>query len=278
MKAAAIRFARLFVPERDSLGVVSFGATVQQLPLRQDFLGSVPEYLSGIKCFGATNTSEAVEAARAELARGNDPEAVDAIILLTDGLPNVITSDWPVDARQSCPEASGGFISAHTVIMTGGVSLLPMPADASPDEERVLARGPAGASCFFGIHRFPYIPEKDRHGYSVSGGNSLRRFEDGPNAGRIRGDVAANFLRAASNQIDNVMRAVRAEGTLVYVIGYSTDAPDFEALRMWANDREGTSFHPDQPDGKAILIQSPETFWPAFQRIREEIVRHATVH
>src|SRR5262249_55421847 len=77
MKAAATRFARLFVPGRDSLGVVSFGATVQSLPLAADFFERVPDYIDGLSCVGGTNTSEAVEVARQELTRSYDSDAVN---------------------------------------------------------------------------------------------------------------------------------------------------------------------------------------------------------
>ncbi len=103
LRAAATRFSRLFVAERDLVGVVDYGLSIDNaLPLTDHFQDDAPDRISKIQCQGATNTGEALEAARKELAEHEDPEAMDAVILFTDGVPNVLTAEWPIKTSPAC--------------------------------------------------------------------------------------------------------------------------------------------------------------------------------
>jgi hypothetical protein len=83
LRAAAIRFSRLFVDGRDSLGIVSFNDTAElNLALNDHFQLDAPDTIDQLKCRGNTNTGEALEMAQRELAQHDDPEALNAVICL----------------------------------------------------------------------------------------------------------------------------------------------------------------------------------------------------
>jgi hypothetical protein len=50
------------------------------------------------------------------------------------------------------------------------------------------------------------------------------------------------------------------------------------SLKHLANDPEGPGYNPQSTRGFATLTNDPTEFWPAFQRVRQEIVGHATIH
>lgn len=97
LKASAIRFVDLFVEGRDSIAIIDFGLSVDiMLPMTERFQATAQQRISGMPCIGATNTGAALEAAYAELAKHEDPDAVNAAVLFTDDVPNVLSANWPV--------------------------------------------------------------------------------------------------------------------------------------------------------------------------------------
>jgi Mg-chelatase subunit ChlD len=108
--SAAIRFSRLFVDGRDSLGVIEYGDVPDlTLPMTDHFKEDVASRISKIRCGGDTNTGGALELAQWELARLDDSDAVNTVILFTDGQPNVLNLNWPIRPRVICkgPQPTG---------------------------------------------------------------------------------------------------------------------------------------------------------------------------
>ncbi len=119
----------------------------------------------------------------------------------------------------------------------------------------------------------------------MAGSHALERYQAGPLAGKIRVDSPETILNAIANQVENEAQRLRTgtpKPALVYVVGFRNQVArdaitSLESLQVLANDPGGPSFQADQPAGLAILTYEPEEFWPAFQRVREDLVRHATL-
>jgi hypothetical protein len=281
MTAAAQRFSRLFVEGRDSIGVISFGGGVHlKLPLTNNFLPDAPQTISTIKCAGVTNTGEALEVAQAELARHEDPEAMNVVVLFTDGLPETLAAKLPVKPGQ-CLGPRGGELPALIE------ASFPIPSFHPPDPEEKDERDPDSGikpgSCLAqeNIYNFAYLPEWDMRGVSVVGNHPLTRFTSGPYAGRIRIDLRDNIVNAVANEVENAVQRLHTtpNPTLVYVIGFENRAlrplVPLEYLRSLANDPAGPGFAPKNPAGMAILTNDPQEFIPAFLKVREDLVRRA---
>ncbi len=89
---------------------------------------------------------------------------------------------------------------------------------------------------------------------------------------------------AVANEVENVAHTLRTNAdhpAFVYVVGFNQRPSDarksMEELQALANDPAAKSFDPKQPQGLALMTNTPEDFWPAFQKVREEIVRQATI-
>ncbi len=285
MKASATGFSRLFVDGRDWLSVISYAVTVQTvLPLTDQFRAEAPDRIAAIGCFGETNTGEALEIAQQELDRHPDPQAINAVILFTDGLPNVLTAKWPVTGPRQCAETKNGEVAASLRIESG----MFVQAGSSEKEERLYNMPRASPTSCFGDRRmigFQSIPEIDLHGIPLTGSRALLRFPDGPFAGKIRLDSRSNRENATANQVENAARRLRTDPShpaFVYVIAFD-DSPDADMagpggpLKNLVNESSSPSFQQNQPAGSVIVAKGPEEFWPAFQRIRKEIISHAVV-
>ena len=282
MKAAAARFSQLFVEGRDSVSVISFGGGVHVLlPLTDQFLQDAPQSISTLQCNGVTNTGEALEIAQEELARHEDPDAMKTVVLFTDGQPTALVASLPVKPGQCL----GPFLGELPVLIeASGLESRVYPPDPDEnDEARPDAKVKRG-SCLAqqNIYNFPYLPEQDLRGVSVVGSHPLQRFADGPYAGRIRFDVPGNVLNAVANEVENAVRRLHAAPNpiLVYVIGFENRSQrpiPLDYLRLLANDPSSARFDPKKPAGMAILTHDPEAFFPAFQSVRQDLVKHAMV-
>ena len=288
LKASAIRFTTLFIEGRDSVAIIYYGLSVDTLlPLADQFQSDAKDRISKMQCAGATNTGGALEAAQAELAAHKDSEAVDAVILFTDGVPNVLTANWPVEPTpRSCNEASNGLVAA-TLMPTFSYEFEPAGISLADEIGSAYTKNGTGDSCFGvdSLRKYAYIPEEDFQGVSLTGGHPVDRYTEGPNAGKIRLDSWDTIFNAILNQVDNAARKLRTSApgaAFVYLIGFqnstaSDTVRSLSRLQDLANDPAGPSFDPKQPQGFAILTVQPGDFWPAFLRVRKEIVARATV-
>jgi hypothetical protein len=165
-----------------------------------------------------------------------------------------------------------------------------VPAGISGTNERTgdYAKNRSSTSCFGRdkVDNLAYIPEHDLRGVPVTASHPLKRFEAGPYAGKIVVDSRETIFNAIANQVENAAQLLRSgppDPTFVYVIGFANpNASDalksLASLQQLANDPSGLSYDSSQPTGLAILTDEPDAFWPAFQRIRQHIVEHATLH
>jgi len=285
LRAAATRFSRMFVDGRDSLGIVSFSDTAElTFPMANHFAADAPDRIDQLKCNGNTNTGEALEMAQRELAQNDDPEAVNAVILFTDGRPNMLSANWPVDtgADGLCAEAQGEpqLTAALRTFDLANFWIWPIAGSK---------RKPANNSCFDPVHQhldsLAYIPENDLNGIPLTGSHPFERLQTGRYAGKIRIDSTGNIFSALANQMENAAKRLRfgQNPSFVYTIGvtYTTSpayAPSLGLLRELANHPRSPSFNPKEPSGLVIMTGAAEEFWPAFLRVRQDLVDHATIH
>jgi Mg-chelatase subunit ChlD len=101
LKAAAGNFVKKFANYRDRVGLVTYGGDSRiDFPIQVtpgNFLagtGSIPDLISKVNCLGATNTPQAMWQGYNQLKLVNEPGALNAIILFTDGQPNTLTFDF----------------------------------------------------------------------------------------------------------------------------------------------------------------------------------------
>jgi hypothetical protein len=287
MTAAATRFAHTFVDGRDSLGVIAYDHSVATLlPMTERFWEAAPARFEAIRCSGATNTGGALEAAQRELEQHEDSEAINAVILFADHPPNSISAVWPARPQPNgamCAEAKNGQVPA-TLVGTGDLTgALFVPAGSNQLD---LPLNMPGRSCFPAmgnryLANYAYIPEQDSNGVSFGGARPLERFTDGPYVAKIRLDRLENVRSAAANQVEHVAQSLRTRRnpTFVYVVGFSSGGRlgPLDWLKAIANDPSGPAFRSDQPAGLAVVADDPAAFTAAFQRVRDDIVKHATV-
>ncbi len=269
LRGAAIRFSRMFVNERDSLGIVSFSDVAElSLPLMDHFEADASDRISHLRCDGNTNTGEALEMAQRELAQHADPEAINAVILFTDGL---------------CAEAQGETQLLAVLRTDDNSNFRFRSIDAPPK------RNGGNNSCFDPIHQhldsFAYIPDNDLNGVPLTGSHLLERSITGRNAGKIRIDSTGNISSVLANQVENAAEQLRSgpNPAFVYAIGvtYTTTpphAPSTDLLGQLVNHPQSPSFNPREPSGLVIMTRGPDEFWPAFLRVRQDIVDRATIH
>lgn len=106
MKAAAAAFSLKFANNRDRVGMVTYGSDNRiDFPLQNppgDFQSGgsgIPAMAAQINCDGGTGTTGALWQGYRELARINEPGALNVVLLMTDGQPNVLNIDvsGPID-------------------------------------------------------------------------------------------------------------------------------------------------------------------------------------
>jgi hypothetical protein len=309
---AAIRFSRLFVEGRDSLGVVSFGINASLvLPLTDHFGNTIDASVAKIPCQGlGANLGAALDAAQKELVRHADPDAINAVVLITASQPDALSATWS-SAKQPdgtyCAESNAGQVGAivqdsYAGSPDGPIGPLFLPPDTADPHQSLTSEqlrerwrhldefDGRRTSCFgWGFYRakslYPTIPEHDLNGIALTGTYPLERFATGPYVSQIRMDIASNLRNAARNQTENLARAIRS-GQNPIVLHAILLTPPLHTLRtfLWsalfgllANTRKIESFDSSQPEGLVILVDGPKAVWPAFERVRQDLVERATV-
>ena len=103
MRTAAKLFTGQFAAGRDRVGLVAFSDTIDTSTIRApatDFQtvlgytngsGSGSGLIDGITCLGGTSTAQGISAAYQGILATNLPGALNVLLLMTDGLPNVVT-------------------------------------------------------------------------------------------------------------------------------------------------------------------------------------------
>ena len=119
LKQAAINFVDKFAEGRDNLGLITFNTSSRvDFDLAPVFKTNLDTTLSGLNCQDYTNTAQAIWQGYDRLVALNQPGALNAMVVFTDGLPTAVTEDFPIKTSSSCtpknPPPTGVLIDART--------------------------------------------------------------------------------------------------------------------------------------------------------------------
>lgn len=99
MLTSAKDFVSKFSPDRDRLGMVTFGASSYlAYPATKDFQSgyTLSDAIDDITCTGWTNPGYAYYLAYQQLVTINEPLALNMIVFFTDGIPTAFTATFPI--------------------------------------------------------------------------------------------------------------------------------------------------------------------------------------
>ena len=305
LKAAAVSFVSKFANGRDNLGLVTF-ATSSLLPqgdfaIANDFqtaATSVPTILNSINCTGGTNTAQGLWQGYQQLVTLNQPNALNVILLFTDGYPNTFTATYPIKNTSSCTNKNpktgvlaAGYVNPLTQpttpssewgIMSYVAGTQPMASD--------LTVGPPGnysgcsySSNWTGVpssattvgNDIQYIPTTDFWGNSMNTGYQLVTM----NGGHINVDPTS-VQNAGWNAADSAGLRIRQNVTIpnirVFTIGLGNSGgvpADF--LERVANDPRASNFDSNYPTGAYFFAPTTSDISDAFAQVASAILHLA---
>ena len=106
MKTAASNFVSQFASGRDNVGLVTFAfSSYVNFPLANDFQTAnpnVPTLIGNIACSGSTSTAMGLWKGYQQLVALNQPNALNVILLFTDGQPTAVALNMPVANASPC--------------------------------------------------------------------------------------------------------------------------------------------------------------------------------
>ena len=253
MKTAATSFVDMFSNGRDTLGLVAFnsGAEVSFAP-STNFNSGMKTAIAGITCGGNTATANALNKAWGQLQSIGNPSKLNVILLMTDGVAQSITANFPKSnggggtirwgdgsglypdtgtlyayAPSACvANTISGTLSGGNANLTGGTSGL-----RDPDLlDQSLASGGTGCDYMNDLswirRDIAYIPDADMFGNSARGYRfnwdpttssyvaGQDEFSSGPYGNRLRPDQPRTLLNAAYNTAENQGITIRNNTTL----------------------------------------------------------------
>jgi hypothetical protein len=123
MVSAAKTFTDMFVQERDTIGLITYGASYYLAYPPDNYFKTpgtgIKTKLDQITCGGWTNAAGAYWQAYQQLIAINEPLALNMIVFFTDGVPTAFTAAFPIktvnDTRYGYSGASCGTGSQCTI-------------------------------------------------------------------------------------------------------------------------------------------------------------------
>ena len=242
LKAAAKGFVDRFSEGRDNVGLVTFGTNSRvDSPLSTTFKNTINNTLTSLTCNGYTNMSQGLWQAYDALVRLQQPGALNAILLFTDGLPTAVTADFPVkpspDACNPKPTITGAAISAPSGLYK---------TDYPPDQQVV----PGTSNCGFitsnlGSH-LQYAPLADHWGNPMDTSGGYTRYKSVNHSGAGLSFSSGNIQNFSTNAADSAGWRIRSgvldpaagqslAGVVIYAIGYGAGS-DPTLLKRIAHD------------------------------------------
>ncbi|MFN7935020.1 MAG: vWA domain-containing protein [Bryobacteraceae bacterium] len=118
MVNAAKGFVDLFANQRDRLAMVTYGISyaLSYAPSMsfKTSSPSLPSVIDTISCSGGTGSAQALYKGYEQIQQINEPGALNVIIFFTDGIPNTVTADFPVNTLDSARVADQYDLSTFT--------------------------------------------------------------------------------------------------------------------------------------------------------------------
>ena len=177
----ALEFGRQFRAGKDEVGVATFANRGSvAFPPSPSFADRLAQVVA--PCVGWSNHLEAFDAAVTALGQ----QGPRAILIITDGEPNVLPIEWA--CQPGSPRQRVSMIGQLTDVTGKALACLP-----------------------------EFLPETDAHGHSLTGRSPI---------GRLNGHIRPESLKlAAANALDHRIAAARAAGIRTYVAGLDERIP-----------------------------------------------------
>lgn len=300
MVADAQNFVNYFTDGFDELGLVTFSSSANpnlDYAPNLDFKSSTPtlsSVIGQIQCTGATSTTQALHIAYTALQNVNQPLALNAIVLFTDGQPNtILAKNWQINSGGSCtnplktgiiPGTIAGTITTDTSNDPYGI-YDPSLYTGMNQGGRLNALSPASTynatGCRFESSGLQYIGGGGGHQADIASipsqdyyGNSTSGYQ-----GSASSFSGTNMLAASFNTADNQAYVIRHDATLGYPmiftigLGSDVDSTAQQFLERVANDPRASSYDSTIPAGTFVYAPDATQLQTAFYEIASEILR-----
>jgi Flp pilus assembly protein TadG len=306
LEQAASSFVNHFANGRDNVSLVTFATSSRpDFPMANDFLSaspSVPSILGGLTCTGDTNTSQGLWEGYSQLVGLNQPNALNVLLLFTDGYPTAVTATYPINASSSCSSqtpktavlGAGFYAGAPTTpVAIGGLwNPLAPPQPLTVDD----TVGPVGnyANCAYAAswpnsqwnvaNDVTYMPNTDYYGNAMNTNYQPVTYYDG------NGDInldPVSVMNASWNAADNAGYRIRQgvtvpgvggglSGINVFTIGLGNagGVPN-DFLERVANDPRASNYDSTKPTGLYIYAPTAAELSSAFSSIASQILHLA---
>ena len=241
LKSAAELFVDHFSEGRDNVGLITFATNSRiDSPLSTTFKTAISNVLTPMTCNNYTNTSQALWQAYDALATLNQPGALNAMLLFTDGLPTAVTQDFPV--KPSPDTCTPKTITGVITYQPRGVSNMDYP----PDQQAVSGAQNCGfLTSNLGNH-LQYAPLTDHWQNPLDTGGGYTRYQSVTHSGSGLSFSSTNIEHFSTNAADSAGWRIRSgvlsassggslAGIVIYTIGYGASS-DPTLLKRIAND------------------------------------------
>ena len=298
LKGAAVSFVNKFANGRDNMALVTFAtSSTPDFLIADNFQTaspSVPTILNSVNCTGGTNTSQGLWEGYQQLVALNQPNALNVILLFTDGYPNTFTATYPIKSTSSCtnknpktgvlaaayanPLTQPTSPSAIFGIMVSLATAQPMASDQTPGPPTSQG-GDAGCAYASNLQNvasdIQSIPTTDAWGNNMNTGYQAVTI----NGGNINVDPTS-VQNAGWNAADSAALRVRQSTTIPNIrifsigLGNSGGVPaDF--LERAANDPRASNFDANYPAGAYFFAPQSSDISDAFAQVASAILHLA---
>ena len=305
LQQAAISFVNNFANGRDNVGLVTFATSSRpDFPIANNFLSaspSVPTILNSLTCSGDTNTSQGLWQAYSQLVSLNQPNALNVLLLFTDGYPTAVTATYPISPGSSClvhtPQTAvmgAGFYAGAptTPVAIGGLWNQLAPPQPIVSDEAIAAVNYTNCSYASNwpnnmwnvTNDVTYIPNTDYYGNAMNTNYQPVTYYDGN--GDINTDPVS-MMNASWNAADSAGYRIRQGAAVpgvgsglssitVFTIGLGNagGVPN-DFLERVANDPRASNYDSTKPTGQYIYAPTSSELSDAFSTIASEILHLA---
>ncbi|HWY48556.1 MAG TPA: vWA domain-containing protein [Bryobacteraceae bacterium] len=298
LKGAAVSFVNKFANGRDNVALVTFAtSSMPDFPIADNFQTaspSVPTILNSVNCTGGTNTGQGLWEGYQQLVTLNQPNALNVVLLFTDGYPNTFTATYPIKASSSCTNKNpktgvlaAGYSNPLTQpttpsaifgIMNSLATMQPMASDQTPGPPTAQG-GDAGCSYASNLQSvandIQSIPTLDFWGNNMNSG-----YQPVTMSGGTISVTPMSVQNAGWNAADNAALRIRQSTTIPNIrifsigLGNSGGVPaDF--LERVANDPRGSNFDSNYPAGTYVFAPQASDISDAFAQVASAILHLA---
>jgi von Willebrand factor type A domain len=286
MKDAATAFSDRFAEGRDNMSLVTFATSVfNNFPIANNFktaANNVPSEIATIDCGGGTNMSGGLWLGYEQLAQLRQPDALNVILLFTDGQPTAAPMNLPISPASPCVDKANrtGVIYSDGGWM-GGIFKTALPRRPVGDDFELInnSNGCAFSGNWGRVNQdLANFPDTDLNGNSLSGYYPVRRAGGNIIADMANGDAAVvNAVDNAAARIRNAAPTVTSPGlenVLIFTVGLGAGVSEDLLLRL-ANDKRSPIFDRTKPAGSYMFVANSDDLDEAFQRVASEVLRLA---